>query len=372
MEELNDLLSVPGISLEGPEDVEAATDFCQQRGWGDGLPVVPPTSERVEKMLAFCDRPINVPVGFVPPRNGAATPVRLAANAVMAGCRPDYFPVLLTAIEAMCEESFNLYGLQTTTHPAAPLVIVNGPIAKELEINAGHNAFGPGWAANATIGRAIRLCLLNVGGGKPALGDMATMGHPGKYSFLIAENERANPWGPLHTERGFLASSTTVTVVASESPHNINDHYSRTAEGILTMVAGTIATTGANNLYHHGEPVVAFCPEHARTIAADGLTKKDVRYFLYQRARTLLAKFSSDNIEGRFRRRQPDQYSFAISLDTSVPTAKTPDSFIIIVLGGAGKHSMYLPSFGPTAAVTRPLKLSNGEYAESVQDYAHH
>ena len=160
MTNLADLLEAPGASLECDDDFDAVNALMRDRGWGDGLPIVPPTARRVENMLAWCDRPWNEPVAKVAPRGGEATPLRLAANAVMAGCRPEYFPVLVAAIEAMCEEPFNLYGVQATTHLCAPLVIVNGPVAQELAINSGHNAFGPGWQANATIGRAIRLALV--------------------------------------------------------------------------------------------------------------------------------------------------------------------------------------------------------------------
>jgi hypothetical protein len=152
MSEIARYLGTPGIAMEGIEDFEAATELCRERGWGDGLPIVPPTAHRVEKMLAYCDRPWDAPIAAIPPRNGAATPLRLAANAVMAGCRPEYFPLLMLAIEAMSEAPFNLYGIQATTHPVAPLVIVNGPIVRELDINGGHNAFGPGRQSNATIG----------------------------------------------------------------------------------------------------------------------------------------------------------------------------------------------------------------------------
>ena len=163
MSQLNDLLKNDGASIDADDDFEAINALYLERGWSDGLPIVPPIEARVEKMLAYCDRPWNEPIAKIPPRWGEATPLRLAANAVMAGCKPEYFPLFMLAIEAMCEEKFNLYGIQATTHMVAPLVIVNGPIVKELGINGGHNAFGPGVHSNATIGRAIRLALVNIG-----------------------------------------------------------------------------------------------------------------------------------------------------------------------------------------------------------------
>ncbi|MCC7417709.1 MAG: hypothetical protein IT176_11255, partial [Acidobacteria bacterium] len=248
MTDLAALVAAPGASIDAPDDLDAINDLYLERGWSDGLPIVPPTEARVARMLAWCDRPIDAPVAALPPRYGAATPVRLATCAVMAGCRPEYFPLLLLAIETMAEEPLNLYGLQATTHPCTPLVVVNGPVARELGINAGHNAFGPCTRANATIGRAIRLALLNIGGAIPAVGDMATMGAPSKYTYVVAENEEASPWEPLHVERGFARDASTVTVIGAEGPHNVNDHESVTALGILRMIAGTVAITGGNDV----------------------------------------------------------------------------------------------------------------------------
>ena len=368
MSQIAAYLGMPGIAMEGIADFEAATELCRERGWGDGLPIVPPTTQRVEKMLEYCDRPWDQPIASVPPRNGAATPLRVAANAVMAGCRPEYFPLLMLAVEAMCEQPLNLYGLQTTTHPVAPLVIVNGPVAQELDINAGHNAFGPGRPANATIGRAIRLALLNIGGAIPTVGDMATMGQPGKYSYLVAENEAANPWEPLHVERGFDRETSTVTIVGAEGPHNINDHESVTAEGILRMTCGTVAITGSNNPYYAGEPLIAFGPEHAATVAAGGYSKADVKRHIFEHATVPLGSFSLENVERRFRVKFADRYANADG-DARVPMAQRAEDIMIIVLGGAGKHSMYIPTFGETRSVTRALKLADGTFARSVQAF---
>ena len=368
MSQIAAYLGMPGIAMEGIADFEAATELCRERGWGDGLPIVPPTTQRVEKMLEYCDRPWDQPIASVPPRNGAATPLRVAANAVMAGCRPEYFPLLMLAVEAMCEQPLNLYGLQTTTHPVAPLVIVNGPVAQELDINAGHNAFGPGRPANATIGRAIRLALLNIGGAIPTVGDMATMGQPGKYSYLVAENETANPWEPLHVERGFDRETSTVTIVGAEGPHNINDHESVTAEGILRMTCGTVAITGSNNPYYAGEPLIAFGPEHAATVAAGGYSKADVKRHIFEHATVPLGSFSLENVERRFRVKFADRYANADG-DARVPMAQRAEDIMIRVLGGAGKHSMYIPTFGETRSVTRALKLADGTFARSVRAF---
>ena len=365
MSALDKLLVEPGAGFEAEDDSEAAFEYCMQHGWSDGLPVVLPTTERVERMLAYCDRPWDQPVAMLAPRFGAATPLRLAANAVMAGCRPEYFPLVLLAIEAMAEEPFNLYGIQATTHPCAPLVIVNGPGAKELGMNCGHSALGAGNRANATIGRAVRLSLVNIGGAIPGLGDMSTYGDPTKFTYCAAENEAGNPWQPLHVERGFPAEATTVTVVAAEPPHNVNDHESHTAVGLLTTIAGTVANTGQNNTYYASEPVVLLSPEHAATIAGDGYSKQAVKEFLFEHGRVPMHKFSQENIERRFRRKLAHRYGDA-DPDTLVSMVERAEDFIVVVIGGAGKHSAYIPTFGNTHAVTRALKRADGSLVTSI------
>jgi hypothetical protein len=318
-------------------------------------------------MLTYCDRDLDEPVVKIPPRYGAATPIRVAANAVMAGCKPEHFPLVLLALEAMAEEPYNLYGTQATTHPCTPMLIFNGPIAKELGINSGHNAMGNYFRPNAVIGRAVRLALVNIGAAIPGIGDMATHGTPAKFTFCVAENEAASPWEPLHVELGFPKDATTVTVVAGEGPHNINDHESLTPEGILTMAAGTIATTGSNNAYYAGQPVLAFGPEHAATVASGGMSKADIKRWLFDHATIPLSKFSEEGIERRFRRKQADEFANA-SLDTLIHMWKTPEDLIVIITGGAGKHSAYIPTFGNTRAVTRALKRVDGELVRTVQE----
>ena len=368
MTEISRLLTASGTCFEAEDDFEAANEYFHQHGLTDGLPIVPPTPQRVERMLTFCKHPWDQPVAKIAPRNGEATPLRLAANAVMAGCLPEHFPLVMLAIEAMVEERFNLYGMQTTTHSCAPLIIVNGPVAKELGMNSGHSAFGSGTRSNATIGRAIRLALVNVGGAIPGTGDMATYGTPTKFSYCAAENEAANPWQPLHVERGFPADASTVTVVAADGPHNINDHESATAEGILKTMAGTMATVGVQDVHHpRAEPVLLFCPEHAATVAKDGVSKQDVKQYLYEHARVPLNKFSDENIKNRLQTRFPGRYENA-DPNTLVPLISSPDNLIVVVIGGAGKHSAFMPTFGNTRSVTRMLQHADGSPVRSIQE----
>ena len=368
MSDLAGMLEAQGALVDAEDDFEQINSLYLERGWSDGLPIVPPTVARVERMLAYCDRPWDEPVAKLPPRYGDATPLRLAANAVMAGCKPQYFPLILLTIEALCAEQFNLYGVQATTHSCAPLIIVNGPIAQELAINSGHGALGSGTQANATIGRAVRLALVNIGGAIPGVGDMATYGVPTKFTYCTAENEAASPWEPLHVERGFPATASTVTVYAAEPPHNINDHESTTAEGVLQTIAGTVATTGSNNVHNPlSEVVILFGPEHAATVAG-GYTKQQVKEYLYERARLPMSSFSRENIERRIRKNDPERYANA-GPDMLVPMVQSPEKFIVIVVGGAGKHSAFIPPFGNEVSVTRALKRRDGAYAQSVEEF---
>ena len=336
--------------IEIADDFEAVQALYLERGWSDGLPIVPPTPERVEAMLASLDSSLFAPqqvVAEIPPNWGGATVERLAINAVMAGCRPEYLPIILAAVEAMGDPAFNFYAIQATTHPCAPLLIINGPIRTELGFNSGSGAYGPGWQPNATIGRAIRLALLNIGGAYPGVGDMSTQGAPSKYTYCVAENEEENPWQPLHVERGFRPEQNAVTVLAGEPPHNINDHTGRSADDILTIVAGAMAVTGANNAYTGGETLLALGPEHAATIARDGLSKRDVAEWLHRRARIPLERYTRDTMLERFGH-IPEE---------PVPMVNTPEDLAIIVLGGPGKHSSWIPTFGgSTHSVTREIR----------------
>lgn len=337
-----------------------AVELFYARGWTDGLPIVPPTEERVEAMLSTLDRDPGEVVGIVAPRCGKATLEKIAINAVMAGCQPAYFPVVVAAIEAIADEDFNLNGVQATTHVAAPLCIINGPVRRALEINGGANCFGQGFRANATIGRAVRLCMINIGGGLPGLTDGATFGHPGKYTYCVAENEEVSPWEPLHVERGFRPEQSTVTVFAAEAPHNVSDHPSRSARGILTTVADTMATMGNNTMYKRGEMAVVIGPEHAATIAAEGWGKRDVKAFLFQEARRPVGELIR---AGEYYGDVTWQKHWPRWIDRNDPSAlipvlDRPEDLLVIVAGGSvGRFSLVIPGWGAlgTRAVTKVI-----------------
>jgi len=356
-----DEFSDPGgpRTLKAPASLEGANMLFYRRGWTDGFPIIPPTDERLEKMIAHSGFAPETLIGKVAPSYGEATVEKIAVNAVMAGCLPEYLPVVIAAAKAMIDKSFNLYALQTTTHLCTVLVLVNGPLADELDINDGYNAMGQGYMGNATIGRAIRLILINIGGATPGVLDRATLGAPSKYSFCFAENEEENPWEPLHVERGFPKSHSTVTVVGAEGPHNVNDHGGNTAEEILTTISGVLATPGANNFYIKGEPLIALGPEHASVIARDGFSKNDVKQWLFENARVPMRLVSQGNLE-RFLKIAPDRFS-GKGPDDRVPMVDKPEDLMVVVAGGNGRHSVVIPTFGTTTSVTVPVADKDGE-----------
>ena len=341
-------------SMRGaPSDLDEFQGWVMDQGWGDGLPAIPPTAERVKRMLEGTRRKPEEIVAVLVPRLGRATIEAIAANAVMAGALPEHMPVILAAVEALADPSFNLQAVQTTTHPCSPLLIVNGPIARRLGINAVGNALGQGARANAVIGRAVRLTLQNVGGARPGKEDRATHGHPGKYSYCVAENETASPWEPLSVERGFSPEDSTVTVCGSEAPHNINDHGTVTPEGLVATVVGTAATTGSNNIYLGGEPLIALGPEHAATVASTGWKKDDFRRAVWDAAGVPRGRFTSENLarfEGIYPEGFQDRSSAAV-----LRIARDWRDIMVIVTGGAGKHSAFIPTFGATRSVTRKI-----------------
>jgi hypothetical protein len=332
-------------------------ELYQERGWTDGLPIIPPTEDRVGAFLRWTDREPREVVAVLPPRQGEATVERLAVNAVMAGCRPEYFPVLLAAVEAVADPAFNLDAVQATTHPVTPLLIVNGPIAREIGLNGGYNAFGQGCRANLTIGRALRLVLMNVGGGLPGTGDRSTQGSPAKIAYCVAENEEASPWEPLSVEAGFDREASTVTAVPCEGPHNIQDHFSTTGIGILHTIAGAMGQAGSNNLLDRGWPLLSLGPEHAETIARDGYDKRAVKAFIFEHGRFPLGRLGEE-----YRRMQVTRHGARDADDTMLPIVESPDAISVIVVGGAGKHSSWQPTFGrQTGPATRLIARPAGE-----------
>jgi hypothetical protein len=332
-----------------------AIEAIYAKGWSDGLPCVPPTRELVNRFVEASGRAGTDLIGEIPPGDGRATIERIAANAVMAGCLPEHMPVIVTAVEAMLEERFNLRGVQGSTHLCTPLLVVNGPISEQLAINGGANCFGQGWRANATIGRAVKLVLTNIGGATPGDADKATFGHPGKYTYCIAENESASPWEPLHVERGFASTDSCVTVFPAGAPHNVNQPSSEASEDVLLTMAGSMNYLGNVHFRVMGESLAVFGPEHAEIIARGGWSKNQARDFLFERARRPMWEI---HIGGHHR--EPTQSSLwprwldATDLEQSVPVARRAQDISIVVAGGPGRHSLYVPCWG-SRSVTRKI-----------------
>lgn len=333
----------------GQMDFDEFNDYAAENGWSDGMPLIPPTEAKVDALVETC-RGDNEPFPPMSPRRVLPTLPTIAANAVMAGCKPEHFPVVVAAVRAVLNPDYNLHGTLATTHPCAPMLIVNGPIRKELDINCGSNCFGQGRRANAAIGRALQLTLLNVGGAKPGDMDRSTQGSPAKYAFCFGENEEESPWAPYHVRRGYAASDNVVTALPSEPPHNVNDHGSTSGKGILATIAGTVSQTGANVIYGTAPYVVAFGPEHAATLARDGYTVEDIQQQLYEDSAVHVSRVSEEN------RKNYEEREQAIVNDKYYLT-RNPEDIQILVAGGPGKHSAYIPTFGFTEACS--IRLPN-------------
>jgi hypothetical protein len=328
------------------------------KGVTDGLPVIPPSRERVERMLGGTARDRQDLVGEVAPNYGRATVEKVAINAVMAGCRPEYLPVVLAAVQAVTDPAFNLHGVSTSTHFSAPLIVVHGPIRSRIGVNCSFGVFGPGYRANATIGRALRLVMINLGGAKPGETSMSTFGHPGRYTYCIGEHEEASPWPPYHAERGLAATDSAVTAFAGEAPHGISDHASRTARALAGSLGWSMA--GLWNakhfpLYSHTMLVVG--PEHARTFGDEGWSRHDLVGHLFETIRAPYASLqpAEDNGEGTNLR-------FTKGVEPApaqmIPKFPSPEDLHVLVAGGtAGRFSMAIPGWLGTRNGSRPITV---------------
>ncbi len=338
-------LAARRVRIPAAEDPQ---EWLAARGVDDGLPVVPPTEARVLRMLEGTSRAAAEVVALVPPDLAPATVEKVAINAVMAGCRPEHLSVVIAALEAACTDEFNLHGVLATTYFATPVMIVNGPIRRAIGLNCGGNVFGQGFRANAAIGRALQLVVRNVGGGRPGEVDMATLGQPGKFTCCIGENEEESPWEPLHVERGFRPEQSTVTLFAGEAPRAILDQASRSARSLATSLGLCLEAVAHPKLHGYGEVVLVVSPEHARTLAADGWSKADVRRRIQEvTSRPLRACLPDEECaEGiplealPAEIRGPDGRPRPEVLALPVPKFRRDDDVLMVVAGGsAGKFS---------------------------------
>jgi peroxiredoxin len=343
--------------IELPNEVDPI-DYFLVAGF-DPLPVIPPTLERVEQMLRATAYTPDQIIARVPPNYGAATVEKIAANAVMAGCRPGLMRVLIPLVRAACDERFNLHGIQATTHFAVPLVIINGPIRRQLGFASGSNVFSNVARANSTLGRALQLILTNIGGARPGEIDMSTLGNPGKFAYCIAENEEESPWDPLNVEMGFQPDQSTLTLFAAEPPRGVSEHNARHGRTILKSICYTLATVFTYRFCSLFEAFVILCPEHVKTLARDEFSKQDVRDFLFENTGVPLRAFDDQDAEGS---RYTQVYE-RVTIDDEPCYRKfsRPDQIRIVVAGGtAGKFSAVIGSWatGPRGSqvVTYPIE----------------
>jgi len=338
----------------GPaNDYEISQMALLEAGITDGLPVIPPTRERVDRMLAASGCDPQATLGLLPPSYADISWQDVAINAVMAGCTAACLPVVGAAVEALCAPEFNLLGVATTTGSACPMIIVNGPVIATAGMNCGANALGPGNRANASIGRALSLVLRNVGGAIPGEMDMATLGQPGKYGFCIAENEAESPWPPLHVERGFDPAQSVVTVVGVSGSGEAVDSVSKTAADLAQTLAGSMLSSGnvgSARTVGGGEPVLLMPPEHAEVFRRSGCDKLQVKQLIHQRARLPLDWLA-----------QAMRESLARDGDGAarpwLEVAERPEDILLVVCGGVGRKATVVPSWsGSTRAVSRAVR----------------
>jgi hypothetical protein len=318
-----------------------------ERGWTDGLPVTPPTEKSVADMLAAAELHGDQILGVIAERNTVVIARKVAINAVMAGCRPEYMPVVVAAIEGLCRPEFAYHGPASSTGGSAMVIIVNGPIAKTLGVNSGNNAFGQGTRANATIGRAVRLTMMNVMNARPGLLDRATLGNPGKYSFCFAENEDDHPWEPLHVERGLRRDQSAVTVYASNSLYQVYNQLAAAPEPLLLCFADALANLGVPNVRGFNQSLLVFAGEHSEVLRKSGWSKWDVKRFLVERARRRVADYKRAT-------RLPGAIT-PVDESTWRQVFEDPGDLLVVCAGGrAGSWSACLPGWGKkwTKAVT--------------------
>lgn len=342
----------------GAEQLQLEQDDVQEaffeRGWTDGLPIVPPTPDRVRALLdaANADDP-DVLIGYLPARGRGVTLERAAINAVMAGCRPEYFPVVVAAVEAMFDEAFNLHTVLTSTGGAALGVVVSGPMAGELRMNARHNALGPGNRANVTIGRAVRLIALNVLDSRPGDSDASSFGHPGKLSLCFAEDPPPAPWQPLHVRLGYGEQDTTVTVLPLEGPHQFAQQLTHSAESVIRSFGCSIRQPTWMCTGKGGHGVLALGPEHAGFCIAEGWSQRDVCEAIYAHSRIPADELVASGVALE----QGAQHDMTPAADGKLDTLRGPDDVLLVTAGGEGAGwSVWLPAWAPVQHAYRATR----------------
>jgi len=339
-------------------------------GWGDGFPLVPPTLRNLEEMLQGTRRSPGEVIAELEPGFGQATVEKIAINAVMAGCRPEHLPVLITAVECLATPKIYLRNKAMSTGPHAPLMVINGPLARTLKINSGTCALGPGAASagNTALGRALRLIMMNIGHTYPGISDMDTIGSPTKYSLCVAENESRSPWEPYHVSKGYSQEDSTVTIhfvyglcelydFANSVPERLVDVYATATKNVAQLSTGNWVLGrrsdpryGTQEMEHN---FMLICPEHAQVFDKAGWSRKDLQEAMYQAARmpfeTLMLNKESKALDAA----HPELKWLYENPDVLVPVVEVPDCFEIAVVGGnAGRGTYFYGAGGP---VTLPI-----------------
>jgi hypothetical protein len=344
------------LELVEMDDADAAELFIE-RGWTDGLPVVVPTPDRVEAMLAGGGVEADEVLGTVPAKRRTVTAGLSAVNAVMAGCKPDYFPIVLASLRGMLDPLWNANGALTSTGGSAACIVVSGPMAREMGLNAKGNLFGPGYRANATIGRAVRLVAMNVIGARPGMQDESSMANPGKYSLCFAEEDPAEPWQPLRVQLGFDRQDTTVTIMATEAPRQIGSHSNGDAETLLRTFVSIMKAPATFIVGKGGQGIIVLGPEHQFVLRDCGWTQDRVRAFLTEQTRVTPAELVSAGVPLEV---EGNQHYLPPSPDGKYPTIMSEQDLLIVTAGGHGAGwSAYIPAFSPNKhirAVTRRVR----------------
>lgn len=341
------------IAVRNGDPLESFNSYFLAQGWGDGLPLIPPTPERVEAMLQGYDLPGDVAVATLAPMDGVATVGKIAVNAVMAGCEPWHMPVLVAAVEAVAQPEFDLRGMSTTTNPDAVLVILSGPIAEKLGFNASTNTFGRGNRANACVSRALHLVLNNVGGSRPGVTDMSTLGHPGDFVMFLAENSKASPWPSFHTERGFMEERNVVTVAAVDGFSSLMGiGYSRPE--YLDLIAAW--------LRGHDRPVrkdiiLIVAQDTAGMLAREGWTRKSMRQYLREKARIPFGEWHRQFHSALEARKGVPDHVYGITDESVLIDKPFWENLSIIVAGGTGEKSMIMPCWAAGRMVSQEIHL---------------
>jgi hypothetical protein len=318
-------------------DLSGAIELCYTNGWTDGLPVIPPTADRVEAMLSAAGLEPGHQLAFIENRQVSVTAEKVAINAVMAGCKAEYMPIVAATVDALADPLYGYHGPATSTGGSAVFMVVNGPIAREIGMNSGDNLFGPGWRANATIGRAIRLIMRNVIGTLPGELDRSSLGHAGKYTYCIAENEAESPWPPFHTTRGFRADQNVVTIFAALAPHQISNQLSATPEGILTTACAQMRISAGSG--RQPQYAMVFAGEHSETIKKAGWSREDVQRYVFEHSQTSIAELKRIHVTAGDITPEDER--------TLLPLVQAPSDLLVISAGGRdGVQSAYIPGWG--------------------------